>query len=193
MVKNMDRKKASEKASLRRLALSERKSLDPKLREEKNRIITEEVINHPVFLRADILFVYANTEFEVSTREIIKTAWKAGKKTAVPRVCDKRMDFFYIHSFSDLQSSPFGVPEPKDYCQYASPKGKLLMIVPGVAFDLKRNRIGYGGGYYDRYLKRYPDLYSIALAYAVQVKEHIPADDFDIKPNLIITETSQPI
>ena len=102
------------------------------------------------------------------------------------------MDFYRIRSMQDLSESNFGIPEPKKISQNlyrgAEP---ALMIMPGIAFDIKRNRVGYKGGYYDRYLNEHGHfgLHTLAIAFDAQVVPSIPASGRDVKPSVIVTES----
>lgn len=127
---------------------------------------------------------------EVNTYPIIQQGWEEGKKIAVPKCYpkEKRMEFRYIHSFDQLESVYFGLKEPivaeTELCEA---KEIDLMIVPGIVFDPKGYRIGYGGGYYDRYLKHFHQQ-TISLAFSCQIIDKIPFDDHDIPVKQIITE-----
>lgn len=139
------------------------------------------------YQEAEVVYAYMDCRHEVETRDLIRLAWKEGKRVAVPRVCGQEMKFYYITSFEDdLEDGSFGIREPKEknpaYVEDA------LLLMPGVAFDEKRHRVGYGGGFYDRFLEAHPDLVTIALAFEFQVKEEVPFETFDIRPARVITE-----
>lgn len=173
----------------------------------KSAVITGKIINHPLFKSARVICCYVSKGSEVATRDIIKAAWDAGKVVSVPKIVasDSRdalssgtrrdeMRFFKIESFTDLAPGKFGVFEPIEGCAPA-PIADLI-IMPGVAFDNERNRAGYGKGYYDKYLGKYYKECSdscliAALAFDLQIVSHIPEDDFDIRPDIVITETRE--
>ena len=143
------------------------------------------------YREAETLFVYVDCKHETETSDLIRRAWADGKSVAVPRVLGQEMKFFYIHSLeTDLEDGYFGIREPyeKEPADEAADRPGSLMVMPGVAFDEARHRIGYGGGFYDRYLEAHPGLDTIALAFDFQVKEEVPFEPFDILPGKIVTE-----
>lgn len=160
--------------------------MSAKERKEKSHCISEKVVAHPFFLHADAIYCYANYKSEVETCSIIEQAWILNKKVAVPKVNGNEMEFYYIQSFEELQEGYKGIPEPKPV-HFASDEN-VLVIMPGAAFDSQYNRIGYGKGYYDKYLNNHPYYKTLALAFELQMVKLIPADDYDIRPNIIITE-----
>lgn len=174
------------KQDIRRHVLEIRNGVGKEEWEEKSHKIYEMVVSHPFFLSSDVIYCYIDYRNEVSTHAIITKAWELRKKVAVPRVEGDEMNFYYISNFSDLKEGYRGIREPKE-CSIADDQNALV-IVPGVAFDKKRNRIGYGKGFYDRYLKRYPFLKTIAIAFECQVIDEIQTDVFDCKPDILITE-----
>jgi 5-formyltetrahydrofolate cyclo-ligase len=97
------------------------------------------------------------------------------------------MKFFYITSFEeDLEDGYFGIREPKEI--HPAKEENALLLMPGVAFDEARHRVGYGGGFYDRFLEAHPGMVTVALAFEFQVKEEVPFEEFDIRPSRIVTE-----
>ncbi|HCT92177.1 MAG TPA: 5-formyltetrahydrofolate cyclo-ligase [Lachnospiraceae bacterium] len=132
------------------------------------------------------VFTYVDFKHEVETRDLIRGCIADGKEVAVPRVRGKDMDFYHLTDFGQLEPGYFGIPEPM--------RGEIvtwedaLMIVPGVAFDPACHRVGYGQGFYDRYLSRHPDHPAIALAFSFQIVEAAPWEATDILPDMVITE-----
>ena len=174
------------KRDIRRHALSLRQMLSVEERIEKSQCIYKKVISHPLFLEADTIFCYVNYKEEVCTRKIIETAWNMGKVVAVPKTNEMEMFFCEIHDFSDLKEGYKGILEPTTSIIPETEQG--LVIMPGVAFDSKRNRVGYGKGYYDRFLKYHKNFNTMALAFSIQVFSEILCDIHDIKPEILITE-----
>mgnify|MGYP002530928218 CR=1 FL=1 len=109
----------------------------------------------------------------MDTRELIRgllAEQKQGRRihVAVPRVAGREMDFYEIHDMTDLQPGYQGILEPAEYCpKVEATEG--MMLLPGLAFDREGHRVGYGGGYYDRYLTAYPDCIRAGIAYRMQV------------------------
>ncbi len=153
--------------------------------------ILEQLYNIPEFKKCKMIFSYVSFNQEVITTSLIKTAFEHGKKTAVPKITNEGMKFFFINSFEDLKPGVLGILEPTTKEEaIPAPLEENLVIVPGLAFDEHKNRIGYGKGYYDSFFAKYQSypLIKIALAYDFQILKKVPADDFDIKVDSIITQ-----
>lgn len=134
----------------------------------------------------DIICPYVSYNQEVFTWDFIKQLLKTDKKVAVPKVCGDEMEFYYIHQFSDLVPGAYGILEPDTKELMKEPDA--LMIMPGLAFDEEKNRIGYGGGFYDKYLEVHPDFFKVALAYDFQIYKKLDTNQFDIRPDIIVTD-----
>lgn len=198
------------KKEIRARALKERRALQPEVRTSFDRKIHRLAADHPLFQNAREIYCYASFRDEVSTKELMELAWKGGKRVAVPRVTDSlQMEFYYIESLDQLQPGYQGIPEPEaEISKRAMPPGifseawgyigdrglhekdnsDILVVLPGAAFDRAGNRIGYGKGFYDRYLRRFPGCRRMGLAYSVQCVEEILAESWDIRVETVITE-----
>lgn len=137
------------------------------------------------------LALYSSFQNEVLTDEIFQTAIGLGKEVFYPRVVRGagRLAFFRVNRLSDLSPGSYEVPEPGEGAEAkVGPDSFDLVVVPGVAFDLKGSRIGYGKGYYDKFLKNVRSVI-VALAYGFQVlSEDIPAEPHDMQVSAIVTE-----
>ena len=135
---------------------------------------------------------YVNKDNEVRTEEMIKESLRMGKKVAVPitRVKEKNLEPSLLTDY-DLELSPgtYGILEPtEEYIRPISPEEIDLIIVPGVAFDRLGSRLGFGGGFYDNFLKRLPSSTTrIALAFQLQIVEQVPCEEKDQPVDIIIT------
>ena len=180
-VKNMESKK-----DIRKKIFAERKLHTDEQIEAMSRTITDKVTALPAFKNADRILVYADYNHEVVTEYLIKEAWKAGKEVAVPKVVGKDMVFYKLTDFARLEPGYFGIPEPVsgEIVNWS----KALMIMPGVAFDRANHRVGYGGGFYDRYLEKHPQLERVAIAFSFQMLPEVPTEPTDICPQIIVTE-----
>ncbi len=139
------------------------------------------------YREADVIYAYMDCKHEVETRDLIRKAWSEGKRVAVPRVLGERMRFYYISSFEeDLEDGYFGIREPRE--KDPAEEENALLLMPGVAFDEERHRVGYGGGFYDRFLEEHPGLVTVALAFEFQIRKQVPFEPFDIRPGKIVTE-----
>lgn len=155
---------------------------------EKSAIILKTLTKQDAFLRAWKVGIYASFGNEVITYPLIPRAKQLDKGVAFPYFTEKdqNMVFKYVLSVSDLQTGAFHILQPKERATIMEHPD--LIVMPLVAFDAQKNRIGMGGGYYDRYFEKHPDTFKIALAYECQKTEQITPDPYDIRPDLIITE-----
>lgn len=176
------------KKEIRKRILHKRARLEEQKRHEYSLAIAKKVITHPAFREADEIACYMTHGHEVDTQEIIKEAWRLHKKVSAPKVFGDDMEFYYFQSFSELAPAAYGILEPPGE-HLAKTVGKhCLMIIPGAAFDPCGARIGYGKGYYDRYLERAPECIRMALGFSFQVVKQIRQEEHDIRMNYIITE-----
>lgn len=175
------------KIELRKIMNRERESLSEAEVEEKSREIYKNLLKNEDFTNAGSVLCYINIRNEVITKPILDFCFEHNIKIAVPRVNGNEMDFYYISSYSELTPGAFGIPEPvgNNRC---IPKGNDVIIMPGLAFDKKGNRIGYGGGYYDKYLSIYHIVKKIAVAYDFQIVDEVESEITDILPDCIVTE-----
>ncbi|MEG0590986.1 MAG: 5-formyltetrahydrofolate cyclo-ligase [Lachnospiraceae bacterium] len=175
------------KKEIREKILSQRALLSKEEWEEKSARIFQRVVNHPLFLQAKELYCYVDFRKEVATRPIMEWSWKLGKQVAVPLVTGTDMEFHYITTWDDLKKGYQGIMEP--ITGKVAHAQEALLLMPGAVFDTDCNRIGYGGGFYDRYLEKNEEYRKMALAFTFQVREEeIPTSPYDMKPEVIITE-----
>ena len=188
-----------DKKILRNKMLSLRNQLSVKECAKRSEQITYHLLNTDSYQRAEFLLVYMHYQKEVMTDQIILHALNAGKHVFVPRVSGKDMEFYEIHSFEDCECGFHGILEPFETCvsfpevfcnMLSSPSRKnTLMILPGLAFDVTGHRLGYGGGYYDRYLSKTGiECTKTAVAYSFQVIENVPYEEHDILIDYVITD-----
>lgn len=160
---------------------------------EKSRKICEDIVALPIYKQTEVLYLYSAIQKEVNLSFLLETAWEQGKITAFPKVTgqgeEKEMKFYRISSYSELSSGFRGILEPTAE-EVVEADG--LLIVPGLAFDLEKNRIGYGGGFYDKYIQRrrqqQKEDYIIGVCYERQMTALLPKEDTDRKVQTIITE-----
>lgn len=167
--------------------LALRSQLNEAERVQKTAVITEKIIQCRYFSEAERIFCYIDFQGEAGTEGIIKEAWQLGKKVYAPRVSGDTMEFFEFHSFSELVPGAFGILEPQGR-KAADSMETDLMVLPGVAFDRSRNRIGYGRGYYDRYLAARSGFYTIGAAFEMQIVDRIETEKTDIRADMLVTE-----
>ena len=174
------------KKRIRQEIFSRRKAASREQIREDSRKIFETVRALPEYREASSVYAYMDCRNEVMTRAFIRKAWEDGKQVAVPRVEGKEMRFWLIRSFDELAEGYYGIQEPLPLRPAADESA--LMIVPGVAFDRERHRIGYGGGFYDRYLSRHTGHTTVAVAFSFQLMDGLPAEPTDILPEILVTE-----
>ena len=151
--------------------------------------ILDKVVKSPEYIDANEIFVYVNYKQEVPTLPLIRHALEKGKRVAVPRVEGEIMEFYYISEEEDLEPGYMGIWEPV-IANVAEAKN-ALMIMPALAFDSNFYRLGYGGGYYDRYINEHPEsnFIKMGLAYNFQYMRHnyIDAEWYDRQVDVIVT------
>lgn len=174
------------KKTIRHEVRLKKKELTEQKRQELGNKIYETLIQLPEFIEADSISIYVDFNQEVPTRSIIELAWKLGKEVAAPVVENGTMEFYRFCSMEELQPNDYGILEPCKQYGVVSPNS--FVIMPGVAFDEQKNRIGYGGGFYDRYMEKNPNLINVAIAFEFQIYKELFCEEKDYRPTKIITE-----
>ncbi len=154
----------------------------------------KKILNNFIFLskykESKMVFTYVSKDIEVDTFGIMQKCWEDGKTVAVPR-CDTKnraMDFYIIKSMNDLQSGTFGVLEPiTSQCEKATDFSEGICIVPGFCFDTEGYRLGYGHGYYDRFLPKIKDT-TVGFCYSNCLRNKLPHGKFDRSVDILITD-----
>lgn len=176
-----------------RLLMKERKgNLSKDYIDRESNTIINKVLNHESYKNSDVIYTYVSFNQEVKTHDFIKTAFRDGKLIAVPKVCKDVIKFFYIHDLEVLLESKLGILEPeKEVEAIPGNDSNILVIVPGLAFDINKNRLGYGKGYYDRFFAKYSHIpmRKIALTFDFQILDQIPCSKDDIIMDEIITQS----
>ena len=177
------------KIELREKSRQRRKQLNPAEKRAMDASIAEQVRRLYQYRAADVIMVYVSTPIEVDTLQIIENAFRDKKKVAVPRCIPKtrQMEFHYITSIDQLTPGTFSVLEPPAHYPIVTDFSHALMLVPGFLFDCFGYRLGYGKGYYDRYMKLHPELTAVAFAYDYQVLPEISCESFDERPDQLLT------
>lgn len=190
---------AMNKKDLRKEVLARRNALSELERNEKSMLIAERVIGLEEFRKSNKVLLYSAIRNEVETLRIFQEAKRLKKNIFFPRVMGKEMNFFLVDETTEFEISKFGVCEPKPESTKVhepSEEDEILVLMPGVVFDEEGNRIGYGGGYYDKYLQWltdgniYKKMNTVAVAYDCQIVEmgQIETEPHDIRVDYIITE-----
>jgi 5-formyltetrahydrofolate cyclo-ligase len=195
-----------DKQDYRKAALARRDAIPEIDRERYSRMIIDKLLESKELNGADSVLVYCSYLSEVDTHVLIERLLYKGKRVYCPKVTDPKngiMEFYEVRGMKDLTEGYHGIPEPVTTDRYVTGEAlhdldsnhtdmlhtDTLMIRPGVSFDRDCNRIGYRGGFYDRYIPRIPGAYLIALAFEEQISEDIfPMESHDIKPDAIYTQ-----
>ena len=181
--------KSMDKKILRREFISRRKNLSAVERDNLSKIITEKFVATEIFRKSQMIMAYLSMRDEIQLNSLIEKSFALDKKICIPVIIERGiMQATLFESFDDLDIGEFNIKTVRaDLQKIIEPKKIDCVIVPGVAFDKNCNRIGMGGGFYDRFLKL-TRAKKIALAFDFQVTENLPTENFDVAVDMIITE-----
>ncbi len=177
------------KIELRERCRNFRNSLDSNLKNEMDFQISEKVKKLHQYRAAKTIMVYVSTAIEVDTFRIIENAFADGKKVAVPRCIPqtRQMEFHYITSVEQLAPGSFSVLEPPAHYPIVTDFSSSLMLVPGFMFDCFGYRLGYGKGYYDRYMSRFNGS-AVGMCYSSELRPHMYHGRYDRAVDTIVSE-----
>lgn len=176
------------KYNLRKMVKTEISGLSPDYCQSTDEKICQYLLSLADYQQAQTVFCYVGTAGEINTRPILLDVLKRGKRLVVPKCISQGiMEAYQIKDLDDLQSGKYGILEPKPSCLKILPEMVDLGIIPCLTCGSDGKRIGYGGGYYDRYLPR-ANFTKIALCRARLIKEDIPTDVHDCKMDIVISE-----
>ena len=173
------------KSELRKQVLQEMKAIPREQKQAMDQALTERFLKHPFYQEANTIATYLSFPHEFQTQGLIEQALKDGKKVLIPKTYPKgRMDFV-VYDLQQLVKTSFGLLEPQGNLEVVAASQIDLIHVPGLAFTMEGYRIGYGGGYYDRYLKHFPG-HTLSTVYPCQIRDFIPEDhDIPVQEVLI--------
>ncbi|MFH0986354.1 MAG: 5-formyltetrahydrofolate cyclo-ligase [Candidatus Omnitrophota bacterium] len=178
-----------EKNSLRKILLDKRKNIPTPLRHDKSRRIFRALAKVPGFRKAEHVALYYGIAPEVETKLFLKKVLR-DKKIYLPRVEPrKRLSLCFVRSLSkDLKRGAYNIREPRAFCEERTAGHMDIIIVPGVAFDRRGGRLGRGGGYYDRLLKKAKKVVKIGVCFREQIVKKVPMGKRDVKVDRVITD-----
>lgn len=177
------------KRSIRRTMLARRRSLSEEEFRSASRIIQQAFLGTQEYRRARSVAVYSSIHNEVETGLVARTALDSGKYVAYPAVVEHRLVFRQVPADFTMKSGAFGILEPCTDCRVFQPDDIDVYLLPGIAFDIKGERIGYGKGFYDKTLHRIEGQGRlVGLCYDFQLVDEIVGEPHDVKMDLIITE-----
>lgn len=184
--------KKEEKKQLRKKYRNLRNSISREILIKNSNAIVNNLYSTDEYKSAQTIFTYINTGSEIITTELIKKAWEDKKTVAVPVMTDKahEMVFIKITDFSQLKENKYSILEPEIKTEnILKADNRTLVIVPGLVFDKEKYRLGYGGGYYDKFIDENETLANIALSMDFQLIDSVIREEFDRPLDKIITET----
>ena len=174
----------------------DKKALRLAIREKKRAMSEGEIVSRSerlgelfarseAYRNAKTVYGYLPYNQEVRTVPMLEQALRDGKRVAVPKVYGDTMKFIYLEDLSKVAKSDMGIPEPVSDTPVAEDK-TALVLMPGLAFTEKGDRMGYGGGFYDRFLAEEPDHPTLALCYDFQIVDSLPTEAFDIPVDTVL-------
>lgn len=183
------------KSEIRKRVIDERNALDIQVIAEKSASVCEKLCSLEQYARAGMILAYMSYRNEVSTDLFIKRCLRDGKRVAVPKVVQgsgRELELYEIRDVKrDIKPGFKGIPEPDiTTALRAAPSDIDMAVIPGVSFDKSRFRVGYGAGYYDRFLgKLRADCIKVGVAFEIQLVDNVCADTHDVPMDMIITES----
>ena len=182
------------KHSLRERILGWRNAVDPKTRAALSRDIVRDIVGTSAYRRSDAVMAYMSFGSELQTDEFVRRVLDQGKVLLLPRV-DRREGLLEVYRVRDpvrdLRVGSWGIREPRpDRCERVEPHVIDFVLVPGLAFDARGGRLGYGGGFYDKLLADglSPGSWLVAGAFEGQMVEKVPTDEHDVRMDVVVTE-----
>lgn len=179
------------KKSLRKKYKKLRADMPEDVKSSKDRAILEKITSLPSYRSCNLLLTYVSTDIEVDTIGLISRALADGKAVAVPRCDDDKgkMTFYEIRSFDDLEPGYFSVMEPvPGKCREVKAFDGAFCVIPALAYDRFGYRLGYGKGYYDRFLSAHPELFKVGIEYCCCMETSLIHGKFDVPSDIVVTE-----
>jgi 5-formyltetrahydrofolate cyclo-ligase len=178
------------KRSLRSEMLARRSNLSVKQWQTASLMAQERLLRLESFQLARRLALYAPLQNEIDTAVLFAAACRAGKQVLYPQVCGEQLVFHEVTAAEQLRPGSFGILEPCQLNTADEPVALDLMVVPGVAFDLRGHRVGFGKGYYDRYLAGLQQLpFLVGLCHDFQLCAEVPAEGHDVRMHCLVSES----
>lgn len=178
------------KETLRKLMLGNLTKLSDDERQNISEKLQDELFKSTMWKNAETIGIYLSFETEWDTRNIVEEAFQSGKKVAIPKTipATKGMEFYQINNFSEVKKGHFDIEEPIIEDTIYTKKNEIdLLIVPGLAFSKEGYRVGFGGGYYDRFLTDFIHP-TLSLVWSKQLVENLPTNQYDLPVQYIMTE-----
>ena len=174
-----------DKKELRRVIREQKRAMTEQQVIEASAKLGELFCNCDAYKNAKTIYGYLPYNQEVRTVPMLEQAMKDGKRVAVPKCYDDEMKFHYMEDLSRVEKGYAGIPEPMGDEPVADDP-TALVLMPGLAFTEKGDRMGYGGGFYDRFLAKEPNHPTVALCYSFQMVQQLPTEEYDIPVDLVL-------
>jgi len=174
-----------DKTALRKQIREKKRAMTPQQIEKASRDLGRQFAASSLYREAKTIYGYLPYNQEVRTVPMLEQALRDGKRVAVPKVYGDKMKFIYLDDLSKVEKGYSGIPEPILDGPVADDE-TALVLMPGLAFDPQGHRIGYGGGFYDKFLSREPGHPTVALCYDFQVFPQLDTEEFDIPVDLVL-------
>ena len=190
----MENKELISKQELLSRYLNYRNQLSINERREKSAEIWRLLKEEAVYQNAGIILVYMDYRSEVMTTGLVEELFeKNEKRVFAPKVEGMDIRFYEVYGMEEFRDGYQGIREPEGeenrlFTAQMTAQEECLLLVPGAVFDRERGRMGYGKGFYDRYLAAFPGLHSAALAFECQIAKRVPIEAHDKKPDIIVTD-----
>ena len=172
-----------DKTALRKEIREKKRAMTPEQIEKASYALAQQFFATSYYREAKTLYGYLPYNQEVRTEPILLQALKDGKKVAVPKVYGDTMRFIYLEDLNGIEKGYAGIPEPVADEPVAADE-TALVLMPGLAFDKEGHRIGYGGGFYDKFLSAEPGHPTVALCYDFQMRPNLETEEFDVPVDL---------
>ena len=169
-----------------------RKDIARAQKEILDKILFEKIISLKEFCEANIILAYYPINDEINTVPIIEYALREGKRVALPisSTVDYTLTFRLISSLDELKNGAYSIPEPTEDAEIFNNETKALCIVPGLSFDRSGNRLGYGKGFYDRFLSEFNGT-TVGLCYSEFLLDKLPTDKNDRTVEIVVSDTEE--
>jgi len=174
-----------DKQALRKQIRQQKRAMTPEQIESASARLGELFLQSEQYQQAKTIYGYLPYNQEVRTVPMLEQAIRDGKRVAVPKVYGEEMRFIYIDDFTRVEKGYAGIPEPMDDGPVADDP-TALVLMPGLAFDPHGHRIGYGGGFYDKFLAAEPNHPTLALCYSFQMLPKLETEKFDIPVDCVL-------
>lgn len=173
------------KQELRRAIRERKRAMTEEEIVERSNALAEKFYHTPAYQAASTIYGYLPYNQEVRTVPMLQRALDDGKRVAVPKVYGEEMRFIYLEDLTQVSKGYAGIPEPIADAPVAEDQ-RALVLMPGLAFDPQGHRIGYGGGFYDKFLAKEPHHPTLALCYEFQMQVHLDTEEFDIPVDTVL-------